>query len=42
MYFPTLNEIAQSRQMMEEFLGYNHNPRIAAGEFYDMEKICRS
>lgn len=40
MYFPTLNEIAQSRQMMEEFLGYNHNPRIAAGEFYDMENMA--
>ena len=34
--YPKLNEIPASRSMMAEFKGYNHNPRIGKGEFYDM------
>ena len=35
MIFPTVDEIPQSRDMIEAFGGYNHNLRIGDGEFYD-------
>ena len=28
-----------ARQVLEEFRGYNHNPRIRDTEFYEMENI---
>ena len=34
MRYPRLNELPQSRVMTEVFGGYNHNPKIADGEFY--------
>lgn len=36
LHYPKLNEIPTSRSMIAEFKGYNHNPRIGKGEFYDM------
>ena len=39
MLYPTLNEQATSRQMVDTFRGYNHNLRIADGEFYDMQNM---
>ena len=39
MLYPTLNEQATSRQMVDTFRGYNHNLRIADGEFYDMRNM---
>lgn len=42
MILPTLNEIATSRDVVEEFRGYNHNLRIGDGEFYDMKNLTSS
>ena len=39
MIQPTLNEIATARDMVDVFLGYNHNLRINDGEFYDMQNL---
>lgn len=39
MFLPKLNYIATSRDMVEEFRGYNHNLRIGDGEFYDMKNL---
>ena len=39
MNYPTLNEIANTRQMLSAFRGYNHNLRISEGEFYDMQNL---
>ena len=39
MEYPTLNVKQKSRQMSDAFLGYNHNLRIADGEFYDMKNM---
>lgn len=39
MRYPLLNELPVSREMIEAFGGYNHNLRIGAGEFYDMENM---
>ena len=39
MLYPKLNEQATSRQMVDTFRGYNHNLRIADGEFYDMQNM---
>ena len=36
LHYPKLKEIPTSRSMIAEFKGYNHNPRIGKGEFYDM------
>ena len=36
---PTLNEMATSRQMIDDFAGYNHNLRIGDTEFYDMKNM---
>lgn len=39
MIFPTLSAADSSRDVVEEFRGYNHNLRIGSGEFYDMENL---
>lgn len=39
MKYPTLPELGTSRQMIDTFLGYNHNLRINDGEFYDMTNM---
>ena len=39
MKFPLLNPGATSRDYTQEFRGYNHNLRIADGEFYDEENM---
>lgn len=39
MKFPLLNPGATSRDFTQEFRGYNHNLRIADGEFYDEENM---
>lgn len=42
MNYPTLTEIASTRQMVDVFGGYNHNLRINDGEFYDMKNLTSS
>lgn len=39
MDYPTLMELNTSRQMVDVFRGYNHNLRIADGEFHDMKNM---
>ena len=39
MKIPMLNELESTRDMIEVFKGYNHNLRIAEGEFFDMENL---
>ena len=39
MEFPTLHVKQKSRQMLDAFLGYNHNLRIGDSEFYDMQNM---
>lgn len=39
MYLPQLEEIQAKREMIDVFKGYNHNPRIKEGEFYDMQNL---
>lgn len=39
MQYPTLNVISQSRDMLRDFRGYNHNLVISDGEFYDMQNM---
>ena len=39
MEYPILNVKSKSRQMVDVFGGYNHNPRIGDGEFYDMQNM---
>lgn len=39
MRYPKLREIASTRQMVDNFKGYNHNLRIGDGEFYDMKNM---
>lgn len=39
MEYPTLYVRQQSRQVIDEFRGYNHNLRIGTGEFYDMKNM---
>ena len=39
MEYPTLYVKQKSRQMADEFLGYNHNLRIGDSEFYDMKNM---
>ena len=39
MEYPTLKVKQKSRQMLDAFLGYNHNLRIGDGEFYDMQNM---
>lgn len=42
MYLPELNELKTSRNMIDAFRGYNHNPRISESEFYDMKNMTSS
>lgn len=42
MKYPTLTELATTRQMVDTFGGYNHNIRINDGEFYDMQNLTSS
>ena len=42
MKYPTLKAPSGSREMLDTFKGYNHNLRIADGEFYDMENMTSS
>ena len=39
MIYPTVAAAASSREVVEEFRGYNHNLRIGSGEFYDMKNM---
>ena len=39
MKYPYLQEISTSRQVIQQFGGYNHNLRISDGEFYDMKNL---
>lgn len=39
MEYPKLKELPFTRQTIDTFGGYNHNLRIGAGEFYDMENM---
>ena len=39
MEYPILNVKQKSRQMLDAFLGYNHNLRIGDNEFYDMKNM---
>ena len=39
MKFPKLRQTRQSVQTQSVFGGYNHNPRIGDGEFYDMRNL---
>lgn len=39
MKYPTLIELPTTRQMVDTFGGYNHNLRIADGEFFDMKNM---
>lgn len=38
-YLPQLSELAASQQMMSQFGGYNHNPRINEAEFDGMSNM---
>ena len=42
MKLPQLQEIPYSRRQTIEFKGYNHNPHIADGEFYDTKNVTSS
>lgn len=39
MNYPTLYEQNSNREIVDAFRGYNHNLRINAGEFFDMENM---
>lgn len=39
MRYPRLQEQQVSRELIDNFRGYNHNLRIGDGEFYDMENL---
>jgi hypothetical protein len=39
MQYPKLKELNTSRQIVDTFLGYNHNLRIDDGEFFDMQNM---
>ena len=39
MKLPQLYEITTSRDLVEEFRGYNHNLKIGDAEFYDMKNL---
>lgn len=38
-YYPTLNETNVTRRVTDTFRGYNHNLRIADGEWFDMKNL---
>lgn len=39
MLFPKLNALPAARSVIDTFRGYDHNLRIGAGEFYDMQNL---
>ena len=39
MYYPQVQDNTNTRTMIDNFRGYNHNERIQPGEFYDMENM---
>ena len=39
MLYPRLHASQTTRQMIDTFRGYNHNLRVADGEFYEMENM---
>lgn len=39
MLYPRLQASQTTRQMVDTFRGYNHNLRVADGEFYEMENM---
>ena len=39
MEYPLINVKQKSRQMLDAFLGYNHNLRVGDNEFYDMKNM---
>ena len=39
MYVPELITVPQTKDIIQEFRGYNHNIRIADNEFYDMKNM---
>ncbi len=39
IHYPQLDASTATRDFQEQFLGYNHNLRIADGEFYDMQNM---
>lgn len=39
MYYQTITENDNTREMISQFMGYNHNYRINSGEWYDMENL---
>lgn len=38
-YLPYLNGLKKAREMTGAFGGYNHNPKIASSDFYDMRNL---
>ncbi len=38
-YLPNMNTIPQDIKMVREFRGYNHNPVIGDGEFFELQNI---
>lgn len=39
MYYPRLNTRQSTRVMIDTFMGYNHNMKIADGEFYETKNL---
>lgn len=39
MFLPVVHELLNTREMTSNFYGYNHNLRIADGEWYDCENL---
>lgn len=39
MFYPTVNEIETTRDMISAFGGYNHNPVISDGEWFDCQNL---
>lgn len=42
MKLPNLQELQPKKKQIIEFKGYNHNPNIGEGEFYDMKNLSSS
>lgn len=40
MYYQQVEDNGNTRSLISEWYGYNHNLRIDRGEFYDMENMC--
>lgn len=39
MYYPQIQNNTNTRSLIDEWRGYNHNYRVNSGEFYDMENM---